>query len=234
MRLSKRLELVASFVPKGSRVADVGCDHGYIPIELVGRGICPEGIAMDVGKGPLKRAGSHIQARGLSGKISTRLSDGLSALMPGEADSAVIAGMGGELVIHILESGRHLWDSMGQFILSPQSELEKVRYYLEENGFRIEKEDMVLDEGKYYTVMLVKRGTMNYGKLHWYRYGKELIAQKNKVLSSFLEKEEERMGAILKPLQLQQTPGAKAAAEEIEKQLACLNQARKEMEDEMQ
>ncbi|MDO5350323.1 MAG: class I SAM-dependent methyltransferase, partial [Lachnospiraceae bacterium] len=160
MKLSKRLELVASFVPEGSRIADVGTDHGYIPIELVKRGLCPSGIAMDIGKGPLERAREHIREQGLEEKIESRLSDGLSALKPGEADTVVIAGMGGELVIHILDAGRHMWESVKEFVLSPQSELDKVRKYLEENGFAIQKEAMVVDEGKYYTVMLVKRGVM--------------------------------------------------------------------------
>ena len=102
MKLSKRLELVASFVPKGSRIADIGTDHGHLPICLVEQGICPGAVAMDVGRGPLGRANAHIREHGLSGVIETRLSDGLARLRPGEADTVVMAGMGGQLVIHIL------------------------------------------------------------------------------------------------------------------------------------
>ncbi len=78
-------------------------------------------------------------------------------LLPGEADSVVIAGMGGELIIKILENGRHMWDSVKQWVLSPQSEIFKVRRWLFENGFVIRKEDMVLEDGKFYTVMDVRR-----------------------------------------------------------------------------
>lgn len=157
MKLSKRLELVLSFVEHGESAADVGTDHGHVPVELVRRNIVKKAVAMDVRKGPLSRATENIALAGLSGQIETRLSDGVAKLMPGEADSVVIAGMGGELIIKILENGRHMWDSVSQWVLSPQSEIFKVRRWLLENGFVIRKEDMVLEDGKFYTVMDVRR-----------------------------------------------------------------------------
>ena len=119
MKLSKRLELVASFVPEGSRIADIGTDHGYIPIFLTEKGICQSALAMDVREGPLSRAREHIREKNLEDRIQVRLGDGLKELRPGEADTVVIAGMGGQLVIHILEEGRHMWDSVKTWILSP-------------------------------------------------------------------------------------------------------------------
>ncbi len=234
MKLSKRLELVASMVPAGSRIADIGTDHGYIPITLVERGICPSAIAMDVGTGPLARAQAHIRDRGLEGRISTRISDGMAKLKPGEADAVVLAGMGGELVIHILEGGRHLWGDVEAFILSPQSDLEKVRRYLEKNDFQIQKEDMVWDEGKYYTVMLAVRGVGG-GKgpagsnPWWYRYGRYLIQQNHPVLSFFLEKEKGRVEEILERLEGQNTAGAEAAREGLTEELRQIKEAQNEM-----
>ena len=146
MKLSERLEMVLSFVETGESAADVGTDHGHVPA-----------VAMDVRKGPLSRAAENIALAGLSEKIATRLSDGVAKLLPGEADSVVIAGMGGELIIKILENGRHMWDSVSQWVLSPQSEIFKVRRWLLENGFEIRREDMLLEDGKYYTVMDVRR-----------------------------------------------------------------------------
>ena len=105
MKLSKRLETVASFVPKGSNIADIGTDHGYVPIYLVREGQAEHAVAMDVRKGPLERARAHVAEAGLGSRIDVRLSDGLAGLKPGEADCVVIAGMGGELIIHILEEG---------------------------------------------------------------------------------------------------------------------------------
>ena len=111
VKLSKRLERIASFVQPGSRVADIGTDHGYVPIWLVQKGVCPSALAMDVRKGPLERAEEHVEEVGLSGKIELRLSDGLAKLKAGEADTVVIAGMGGKLTCRILEQGRHVWEN---------------------------------------------------------------------------------------------------------------------------
>ncbi|MDO5418317.1 MAG: class I SAM-dependent methyltransferase [Lachnospiraceae bacterium] len=229
MKLSKRLELVASFVPEGSRLADVGTDHGYVPIYLVEKGVCPSAIAMDVGKGPLERAREHIREMGMEERIQTRLGDGLAALLPGEADTVVIAGMGGELVIHILEEGRHMWESVKQFVLSPQSDLDKVRRYLAGHGFAVRKEEMVLEDGKYYTVMLVQRGKMEYENQAQYLYGKELIDARSEVLASFLQKEKNRMQGILAALSGQDTQGALEAKADLEEQLSWIKEAEDEM-----
>ena len=164
MKLSERLEMVLSFVEPGESAADVGTDHGHVPVELVRRGIVKKAVAMDVRKGPLSRAAENIALAGLSEKIATRLSDGVAKLLPGEADSVVIAGMGGELIIKILENGRHMWDSVSQWVLSPQSEIFKVRRWLLENGFEIRREDMLLEDGKYYIEFRYGNKINNYKK----------------------------------------------------------------------
>ena len=106
VKLSNRLSAVASFVTDGNVLADVGTDHGYIPIYLLQEKRIKKAIAMDINAGPLQRAKEHIALYGLKDYIETRLSDGVEALMPGEADTILIAGMGGGLVMHILEDGR--------------------------------------------------------------------------------------------------------------------------------
>ena len=151
VKLSKRLERIASFVQPGSRVADIGTDHGYVPIWLVQKGVCPSALAMDVRKGPLERAEEHVEEVGLSGKIELRLSDGLAKLKAGEADTVVIAGMGGKLTCRILEQGRHVWENWSEgkerLILSPQSEQDEVRHFLEEQGFSKEEIDIKTSRG---------------------------------------------------------------------------------------
>ncbi len=94
MQLSNRLLAVAGMVTEGNTVADVGCDHGYIPIYLIQQKKIPCAIAMDIRRGPLSRAEAHIEENGLREYIQTRLSDGVQALKPGEADTLIIAGMG--------------------------------------------------------------------------------------------------------------------------------------------
>ena len=102
MKLSNRLEMVVSFVKPGESAADVGTDHGHVPVELVRRGIVKRAYAMDVRKGPLSKAEENIAAARMKEKIETRLSDGVQKLSAGEAESVIIAGMGGELGIHIM------------------------------------------------------------------------------------------------------------------------------------
>lgn len=201
VKLSKRLERIASFVQPGSRVADIGTDHGYVPIWLVQKGVCPSALAMDVRKGPLERAEEHVEEVGLSGKIELRLSDGLAKLKAGEADTVVIAGMGGKLTCRILEQGRHVWENWSEgkerLILSPQSEQDEVRHFLEEQGFLILREAMLTDEGKYYIVIEAARGTMRPGREQDYRFGADLIRKKDPVLLAYLEKEEKMTWQVL-------------------------------------
>ena len=148
MQISKRLEAVASFVEQGSVIADVGCDHGYIPIYLYQKGMIPKAIAMDVNKGPLERAEIHIREYGLGEYITTRLSDGVRALKPNEADAVVIAGMGGALMEKIIEEGEETLKSVSYLILQPQSELAHFRRFLHQKGYCIgEKRKRVLCAG---------------------------------------------------------------------------------------
>ena len=98
IQISRRLSAVAALVSPGLVLADVGCDHGYIPIYLIQKGQIPRAIAMDINQGPLLRAREHIREWGLEDYIETRLSDGVEALKPGEAQCLVIAGMGGPLM----------------------------------------------------------------------------------------------------------------------------------------
>lgn len=180
----------ASFVTPGNRLCDVGTDHAYIPIALVQEGTVPSALAMDVNEGPLERAKEHIREFRLESCIHTRLSDGVQALHPGEADSVLIAGMGGALTIKILSEGRQVLESVKELILQPQSELDKVRRYLAESGYSIEREEMVQEDGKYYTVMKAVVGEMLYDREIFYHYGKLLLEQRHPVLREYLQQRE--------------------------------------------
>ena len=228
MELSKRLRAVASFVTAGYRLADIGTDHAYIPIELVRTGHIPQAIAMDVNQGPLERAEENIREHGLSAQIRTRLSDGFSALEPGEADSAVIAGMGGGLTIRILREGERVVSALRECVLQPQSEIEKVRAFLLEEGFLFIKEDMVEEDGKYYPMMKVcppagKTGRASATKETWdeteLRYGRYLLQEKNPVLRQYLEREIRIKRQILEGLQGQDSTRAVSRMQELEKEI---------------
>lgn len=155
-KLSNRMAAVAHLVPKGVTACDIGCDHGFVAIYLVEEKICPKVVAMDINKGPLLRAKEHIESVSLSTYIDTRLSDGLEKLQPGEAECMIAAGMGGRLIVKILSDYPEKVKELRYFVLQPQSELSFVRRYLREQGFKIRREDMVLEDGKFYPMMLAE------------------------------------------------------------------------------
>lgn len=226
MTLSDRLTAIVNMVPPCRQAADVGTDHGFVPITLVEQGIAGRAIAMDVRPGPLARAESHIREHGLTQQIETRLSDGLAALKPGEADVVIIAGMGGGLILRILEEGRRLWDSMDAFILSPQSDIDQVRRYLRENGLTIAKENMLREDGKYYVVMKAAHGAASEESYIYDKYGRRLIEEAHPVLAEYLNREEQKIKDILKQLSHTPTSKSEARAEALCRELALIGQAR--------
>ena len=145
--------MLARMVTPGNRVADVGCDHGFLSIYLVQNGISPRALAMDVRRGPLAAARAHIDECGLGAYIDTRLSDGLRECRPGEADTAVIAGMGGPLMEKILTESMEGAGQLKELILQPQSELGRFRRFLKRSRFVILDEGAVYEEEKYYFAM---------------------------------------------------------------------------------
>lgn len=204
VKLSNRLLAVASFVTDGNVLADVGTDHGYIPIYLLQEKRVPRAIAMDINEGPLQRAKEHIDVYGLKDYIETRLSDGVAALTPGEVDTVLVAGMGGGLVMHILEEGKEVCMQAKELVLQPQSELERVRAYLWLNGYVILQENMVLEDEKFYPMMRVAYQNVidmeSAESLLFCRYGKHLLEQKHAVLKEYLEREEKLYAGILENL----------------------------------
>lgn len=229
MQLSKRLTAVANMVTSPRPMADVGTDHGYIPICLCLEGKVEHAIAMDVNPGPLSRARDNIELYQMENRVETRLSDGVAALRIGEVDTVVIAGMGGSLVIKILEEGKEVLESVGHLVLQPQSDLGKVRHYLGEHGYKIVDEDMVKEDGKYYPMMLVEKGEMKGLTDCELSYGPDLIKKKHPVLKEFLQKEEAVCREILKGLSGKTGEHILERSEEIEKKLAVICQAREEM-----
>lgn len=141
--------------PQSFAIADVGCDHAYVAIALCQRQLAKKVIAMDVRRGPLAIAKNNVVQYGLGEEIELRLGDGLEELQPGEVDTIIIAGMGGLLMRGILERGYSIWteDCHPVLVLQPQSDIGQLRHFLYEKGYMIEKEKMLLEEGKYYTVM---------------------------------------------------------------------------------
>ena len=230
MQLSERLSSVASMVTAGNCLADVGTDHGYVPIYLYERNVIPRAIAMDVNKGPLERAALHIAESGMKDAIETRLSDGLEKLKPGDADSVVIAGMGGPLIIRILSAYPDVTDSLKELILQPQSEIPEVRIWLYEHGYEIIEEHMVYEDGKYYPMFkAVKNSRAEKLSYLEYKFGKLSVLEEQSVLKAYLVREVENKQNILKKLTEENSEKSKGRAEEMKVLLAELEEMLSEM-----
>ena len=202
MRLSDRLENILELVPGGLACADIGCDHGFMAIELVSRGIAPKVIASDLRTGPLERARENVEKAGLSDKISLIISDGFSAIEPGSVKTAVIAGMGGMLIRDILTSGMDCINQMDEFIVQPQSNIPEFRNFLRQSGFEIKRNNVLIDAGKYYFPMRIKytgKIDVNPSITPEDRYGADLI-EEDRGLSDYLDAEMSSYEKILEKL----------------------------------
>lgn len=226
MGLSLRMQRVADMVEPSERVADIGCDHGYVSIYLVEQGIADHVLAMDVRKGPLSRAEANIRQKQLQARIECRLSDGLERLQPGEADTILLAGMGGPLMIDILTKGSNKRLGTETLIVQPQSDIPEVRRYLHRIGYEITAEDMLQEDGKYYTVMKAKPSasatTTDTDKL-WSeaeeQYGKLLLEKQSPVLKQYLEREERQLTQLQEQLNHQATEKANQRLAELQELL---------------
>lgn len=222
MNVSKRLNRLAEMVTEGNRLADVGTDHGYVPISLIEQKRIPTAIAMDINEGPLLRAREHIQEYGYQNYIETRLSDGLAALQAGEADTVLIAGMGGALTVKILSEGRNVLESVSELILQPQSEIADVRRWLKEHDWRILREDIVLDEGKFYPMMKVIHGESAPYFEEDYRYGKLELQSSMDILEEFLLKNLQIQQQIYLELPRSEEPRIIRRRREVEQEMRSL------------
>lgn len=204
--------------------ADIGTDHGYLPIALVQSGAADRAIAADVNEGPLNRAMHNIAEVNLSERIETRLSDGLAAFAPGEAALFTICGMGGELILRILNSNPAVTEAAESFVLGPQSKVFEVRRSLRERGFFIAEEALVEEDGKLYPLLCVRRGKNFAQQVDAIdnelrdRYGYQLILRKDPALKKFLAAEHKRLVGIC-----ERTAGERR--EEIKRELALCEAA---------
>lgn len=197
MHLSERLRRVAENVLSAGVVADIGCDHGFTSIYLVQEKRAVAAIAMDVNEGPLERAKEHIIQYGMSDRISLRLSDGLKKLLPGEADTILMSGMGGALIARILKEGKDTAVLAKELVLSPQSEVFLVRRCVHELGFQIASEEMLIEQGKYYVIIRAVPGAEVYKEEIDYLYGKKLMDRQDETFFRFMQAEEVRVNKVL-------------------------------------
>ena len=156
MNLDKRLSAAAEMVPHGARLADIGSDHAYLPIALCLDGKIEYALASDINEGPVASAISNVRANGLLDKISVVRADGLDLARAFDPDCISILGMGGELIVSILDAAAWIRDERITLVLQPMTHAEIVAKYLADNGFYIKDEKIVKDgerSGKLYRIM---------------------------------------------------------------------------------
>ena len=152
MSVDSRLLKIAGMVRRGDRVADIGTDHAYLPVYLVKNSISSKVFACDIADGPVENALANIKRSSVD-NVEVRKGNGLAAVAPGEADTFIIAGMGGDLIISILDSSPWIKNPAYELILQPMTSVEDMRYYLCQNGFTISEERAVRSAGRIYTVI---------------------------------------------------------------------------------
>lgn len=202
-RIPKRMLAIADLVDVSRVLADVGCDHAYISINLLEKGKVERIIASDLREGPLNIARDNIRLYGFEDRIETRLCAGLCGYEAGEADTILISGMGGMLVKEILSESIDVVKQADTLILEPQSDLRVVRAYLKDIGFEIIDEDMLNEGGKYYQIIKAVKSKEriedcdDLGAMAENEFGPILIKKKHPVLLEFLKKRKNHYERLL-------------------------------------
>ncbi len=225
MDISKRLQAVAGLVTRRS-MADIGTDHGYVPLYLYEQGKIDRALACDLNKGPLEKAKENIAAMGAGNAIETRLGSGLLPVHTGEVESAVIAGMGGMLICRILKESEDVAKSLKEWILSPQHDLDAVRQTVWDFGFAIDEEIMVKEDGKYYHIFRCIPGEEREKTPASLFYGGRLLEKQDPILWEELTREEAQYEKVAEGLRQSGTQKAAERLAEIEEKLAVIKEAK--------
>ncbi len=200
VKLSPRLGTIANRIPSGSAVADIGTDHGRLPLYLVAQGISPFVVASDRIKMPIAALKSQVTALDWADKISVRLGDGLTVVSPGEAETIVLSGMGGMTMIDILEQSPQVLEKAHCLILQPQRSIPVVRRWLASHHWRITEEDLALDDGRYYEILCAEPGEMFLTEREA-MFGAILLKEKPPLLRGYLLSRKEEAERLLRQLE---------------------------------
>jgi len=177
MKISKRLKTISDLLSDNINVIDVGCDHALLDIYLFNNKKNINIIASDIKEGPLEQAKKNIEKYGCK-NIKVKKGNGIDTI-ESDTDTIVIAGMGGDTIIDILDNGKDKLDNIKSMVISPQSEWYKTRKFIVSLGFYIDEEVMIEDKGKYYLIIRFVRGSRTYNEKEL-EYGPILLKNKSK------------------------------------------------------
>ncbi|HBF0234542.1 TPA: SAM-dependent methyltransferase [Clostridioides difficile] len=203
MKLTDRLLKIASLVSDGKKIADIGTDHGYIPVYLLKEGKVPFAVLADVNKGPLDNAHKEVIQNNLLDKVDLRLGSGIEILEIGEVEEVIIAGMGGILISEILEAKKEVAHNVEKLILQPMQAQEELRYYLLNNGYEILEEVLVREDFRIYEIIVAKytgKNTIIEDEIY-YEVGIKLLENKDSLFNDFIEKKIKTYSSIVNKLE---------------------------------
>lgn len=183
-----RLETIKSMVSKCETAADIGTDHGFVAEMLLHDNTAKKIIATDLNKGPLNRAIEYLTSKNLEEQCDFRLGSGLTVLEEKEADSIIIAGMGGDLIVDILETSKNTSLSAKELVLQPMTAIDKLRKYLYNNDFVIIDENIVKEYHHYYFIIKAKPGNHEIEDEIYYEISKHLLEKKDKIMLEYINK----------------------------------------------
>lgn len=163
MKINKRLRTITDYISDGSNIIDVGCDHALLCIYLVKNKNNIKCIASDINEGPLKQAKNNIEKYREKENIKVKLGSGIDTIEE-FIDTIVISGMGGKAIVDILNNGKSKLSNVKKIILSPNNDFYLVRRNLSNIGYKIKKEQIVLENDKYYPIIVLEKGCKKYNK----------------------------------------------------------------------
>ena len=223
MDVSKRIEFIIGNLEKVNTLADIGTDHGYVPLMAIEREICEKAIACDINKDPLDKARLNAILEGFGDELEFRLGGGFEPLNIDEANEVVIAGMGGNLIRDILEADKEKVKNVDYLILVPAQNPEVLREYLYTNNYEIIKEDLCFDEGIYYELFKVRSAEGQTTELDsiYYEISPILLRSKHSLMKDFLQNKIDEYNKILGFI-TEATVSANKRREEIKEKISII------------
>lgn len=209
LKLTARLEKIATLVTEGTFLADIGTDHGYIPIYLLDKGIINKAVLSDINRGPLDNARNEIKKKNLEKMVDLRLGSGLEILDNNEVDEVIIAGMGGILISEIIKKDLEICKKLNKIILQPMQAPEELRFFLIENGFEIIDEHLVNEDFRIYEIIECKYNPRFYQKKIdmkdykenlYFEIPRKLIDKREDLLVELINRKLNECDSILKKL----------------------------------
>lgn len=224
MQLTPRLAAVAGLIPHGARVADIGTDHAMLPVYLVETNSSPGVIATDLNDKPFLSACRQVQVSGAVGMVEVRKGDGLEAILPGEVDVIVIAGMGGNTIIGILERSPGVLAGIKRLVLQPMADPGPLRNWLARNGWRLVDEELVKEVERFYVIIAAEPGDEPPGDRLLQEIGPFLIRKNSPALIEYLEKVRDDYQRVLGGLARSRTEDSMDKAVEITSKIAGIKE----------